>query len=406
MLPKEENERLTRVGPGTPAGELLRRYWHPIAVAKELTEEQPTKAVRVLGEDLVLFRDKSGRLGLLADRCSHRGASLLYGRVEERGIACAYHGWLYDVKGDCLECPVEPVGSKFHQTVKHPAYPVQEHLNLVWAYMGPAPAPTLTHYDTLFRKDGHRKIIVHPQLDCNWFQAMENSVDPAHLQILHQEFYGRGERQPVSTTRGFTDDVAQAEFYLTDHGVMKKRTYANGTVDEHPVLFPTILRQGPSTQIRTPIDDEHTMHIHVLFFPTEDRSEPAESWDPPVKYSGPYKDPPNKLHPFTRYTLQHIIPQDHMAWETQGPIADRARERLATSDKGVTMLRELMKRELAKVARGEDPIGVHRDPNHPIIETNVDEGVRQMRSDARAPSQGSYRHDLARLYQGRGEQEG
>jgi 5,5'-dehydrodivanillate O-demethylase len=406
MLTKDENELLTRVGPGTPAGELLRRYWHPIAVAKELTEEQPAKFLRVMGEDLVLFRDKSGRLGLLADRCAHRGASLSYGRVEERGIACGYHGWLYDLEGNCLECPGEPAGSKFHLTVKHRAYPVQEHVNLVWAYMGPAPAPVLTHYDTLFRKDGHRKIVVHPQLDCNWFQAMENSVDPAHLQILHQEFYGRGQRKPASTTRGFTDDVTHFEFYLTDHGIMKKRNYANGLVDEHPLLFPTILRQGPSTQMRTPIDDEHTIHIHVLFFPTKDGSEPQDAWDPPIEYTGPYKDPPDKLHPFTRFTLQHFIPQDHMAWETQGPIADRTRERLATSDKGVTMLRDLMKSEIAKVERGEDPIGVYRDPNHPMIDTNVDEGVRQLASDARAHAAGSYENDLAALYQGRKDQEG
>jgi len=401
MLAREENEMLTKVGPGTLAGELLRRYWHPIAVAKELSAENPTKFVRVFGEDLVLFRDRSGRLGLLADRCSHRGVSLVYGRVEERGIACAYHGWLYDTAGNCLECPAEPADSKFHLTVKHRAYPVQEHINLVWAYMGPAPAPMLTHYDTFFRKDGHRKIVVHPRLDCNWFQAMENSVDPAHLQILHQEFYGRGERTPVSTTRGFTDDVASFDFYLTDHGIVKKRTYVNGTVDEHPLLFPTILRQGPSSQLRTPIDDEHTLHIHVLFFPTEDGSEPEDSWDPGVVYAEPCKDPPDKVHPFTRYKVQHIIPQDHMAWETQGLIADRTRERLATSDKGVTMLRELMKREIAKVRRGEDPIGVERDANHPLIDTNVDEGVRQMKSDARGDGKASYRHDLARLYQGK-----
>jgi 5,5'-dehydrodivanillate O-demethylase len=188
MMTKEENELLTRVGPGTPAGELLRRYWYPITVAKELTDERPTKFVRVLGEDLVLFRDKKGRVGLLADHCSHRGASLVYGRVEERGIACAYHGWLYDTAGNCLECPAEPAESKFHLTVKHKAYPVQQHLGLIWAYLGPRPLPVLPHYDTLFRRDGHRKITVHPQLDCNWFQAMENSVDPAHLQILHQEY--------------------------------------------------------------------------------------------------------------------------------------------------------------------------------------------------------------------------
>lgn len=403
MLSKEENEILTRVGPGTPAGELLRRYWHPIAVAKELTDEHPTKFVRVLGEDLVLFRDKGGRLGLLADRCSHRGASLAYGRVEERGIACAYHGWVYDAEGNCLECPGEPAGSRFHLTVKHRAYPVQEHLNLAWVYMGPAPAPVLTHYDTLFRKDGHRNIVVHPQLDCNWFQAMENSVDPAHLQVLHQEFYGRGVRKPVSTTRGFTDDVTGFEFYLTDHGIMKKRIYANGIVDEHPLLFPTILRQGPSTQIRTPVDDEHTLHIHVLFFPSEDGTDPADGWDPPIHYTDPYKDPPGKLHPFTRYKLQHIIPQDHMAWETQGAIADRTRERLATSDRGVAMLRDLMKREIVKVQRGEDPIAIYRDPNHAIIDTNVDEGVRQLQTDARAPARESSRQHLVGLYQGRRE---
>ena len=105
MLTQEENDLLTRVGPGTPAGELLRRYWHPIALARDVTPDNPTRFVRVLGEDLVLFRDKSGRIGLLADHCAHRSASLVYGRVEERGIACAYHGWLYDCDGNILETP-------------------------------------------------------------------------------------------------------------------------------------------------------------------------------------------------------------------------------------------------------------------------------------------------------------
>ena len=121
MLTAEENELLTRVGPGTPMGELLRRYWHPVAVARELTDQQPTRFVRILGEDLVLFRDRSGRVGLIADHCAHRGASLLYGRVEERGIACAYHGWLYDTQGHCLETPAEPADSLFHLTVKQKA---------------------------------------------------------------------------------------------------------------------------------------------------------------------------------------------------------------------------------------------------------------------------------------------
>src|SRR5918994_1924685 len=125
MLTPEENELLTRVGPGTPVGELLRRYWHPVAIASELSDENPVKFVRILGEDLVLFQDKQQRVGLLQDRCSHRGASLSYGRVEERGIACPYHGWLYDTDGNCLETPAEPAGSKFALTVKHKAYSAQ-----------------------------------------------------------------------------------------------------------------------------------------------------------------------------------------------------------------------------------------------------------------------------------------
>jgi 5,5'-dehydrodivanillate O-demethylase len=197
MLTREENELITRVGPGTPAGELLRRYWHPIAVAQDLSDECPTKFVRVMGEDLVLFRDKSGRTGLIADHCAHRSASLVYGRAEERGIACAYHGWLYDCEGNILETPPER-NDAIMKNVKTTAYPVHIYLGLVWAYMGPKPAPVFTPFDTLMRKDGHRKVLVHPVLDCNWFQAMENSMDPAHLQVLHQEFYGRGKRQPAT----------------------------------------------------------------------------------------------------------------------------------------------------------------------------------------------------------------
>src|SRR6266508_4233065 len=156
MLTQEENERLTRVGPGQPAGELLRRYWLPIAPVQELSAEQPTRFVRVLGEDLVLFRDKGGNVGLIQDHCVHRGASLLYGRVEERGIACAYHGWLYDTQGTCLETPAEPADSKFYLTVKAKAYPVQKFIGMYWAYLGPLPAPEIPRYDVWVRQDGVR----------------------------------------------------------------------------------------------------------------------------------------------------------------------------------------------------------------------------------------------------------
>ena len=139
MLTREENEKITRVGPGTPAGELLRRYWFPVGVASELTAESPTQIVRILGETLVLFRDKKGNVGLLNDRCAHRGASLCYGRVEERGIACSYHGWLYGKDGKCLEQPYEQAEdptSTFKDRIRLPAYPVQELGGLVFAAAG------------------------------------------------------------------------------------------------------------------------------------------------------------------------------------------------------------------------------------------------------------------------------
>ncbi len=380
MLSSEENERLTRVGPGTPAGELLRRYWHPVAVVKELTDETPTRFVRILGEDLMLFKDKSGRAGLLADRCSHRGASLLYGRVEERGIACAYHGWVYDTEGNCLECPAEPPGSKFHLTVKHRAYPVRKFIGLYWTYMGPPPLPLIPRYDVWVKDDGRRQIVVYPRLDANWFQAMENSVDPAHLQILHQDTASAG-RKPSSSTRGFIDEIASQEFYEVSYGIMKKRTYKNGRLDEHPLIFPNILRQGDATQIRVPIDDTQTQIFFVHFIPGEKPNGRGGEEDPEVLHLKPFKDPPDRLHPFTRFTMDIVIAQDHMVWETQGPIADRSQERLAASDRGIVMLREMMKREIEKVQSGLDPIGVLREPDQNVmIDTKLTESLVEMES--------------------------
>jgi len=384
MLTREENEMLTRVGPGTPAGELLRRYWLPVGVAQELTQDNPTQIVRILGETLVLFRDKSGRIGLLADRCSHRGASLCYGRVEERGIACPYHGWLYDTQGNCLETPAEPPESKFHLTVKHKSYPVQRFIGLYWTYMGPEPAPLLPKYDVWARQDGQRKLFIQPQLDCNWFQPMENSVDPAHLQILHQNTAGRG-RVIANTTRGLTDDVQKFEFYEVPYGIMKRRTYSNGMIDEHPLIFPNILRQANCTQIRVPMDDTHTKIYFIRFFPNEDGSLIEKEEDPPVEYVKPYKNPPDALHPFTRFRVDEVQAQDHMAWETQGTIADRTCERLTSSDRGIVMLRQIMMREMKRVQEGLDPMGVIRDPEqHVMIDTKLMEAIVQM-GRSRAP---------------------
>jgi 5,5'-dehydrodivanillate O-demethylase len=252
---------------------------------------------------------------------------------------------------------------------------VKEFVGLYWTYLGPDPAPLLPRYDTLVRRDGDRRIVVHPVLDCNWFQAMENSADPAHLQILHQEYIGRG-RLPVNTTRGFTDDVADFDFYLNDVGLMKKRTYKNGQVDEHPLVFPNILRQGPSTQFRVPIDDEHTIHLHVIFEPNDGSTLLPEDHVPAAEYVKPYKDPPDGLHPYARFDMRSVIGQDHMAWETQGPIADRSKEHLSYSDRGVVMLRRLMKEQVERVEQGLDPLNVIRDENHPVVDTNIDESLK------------------------------
>ena len=378
MLSQADNELLTRVGPGTPAGAFLRRYWHPVAYAQELSEENPTRFVRLLGEDLVLFQDKLGRVGLLADHCSHRGASLLYGRVEERGIACAYHGWLYDCEGNILETPPER-NEAIMNSVKHTAYPVQKFIGMYWAYLGPHPAPVIPKYDLWTRRDGTLHLIKQPRLDCNWFQAMENSADPAHAPILHQTKVGGPNKKLVSTTRGYIDEVKSISFQEVPYGLMKIQTYWKPEFDEHPLIFPNMLRAINAIQIRVPVDDTHTDDLFVRFTPTDDGKPAPDQGDPSVSYMPPHKDPPDALHPFTRFDMDlDVQSQDHMAWETQGPIANRAAEHLAYSDRGVVMYREMVKREIEKVQRGLDPLGLVRDPDHEMIDTNLEQELQEM----------------------------
>ena len=374
MLTKEENDFLTRVGPGTPAGTLLRRYWHPVAVAQDLISEQPTRFVRLLGENLVLFRDRLGRVGLLGDHCSHRSASLCLGRVEERGISCAYHGWLFDTEGNILETPPER-NEAIINSVKHLAYPIKKFVGMYWAYLGPQPAPLLPPYDLFTRTHGRRHLVVHPRLDCNWFQAMENSADPDHLQILHQEFLTRDDHQPLNTTRGFIDEVANTDFYTTDFGIMKKRTYKDGRVDEHPLVFPNMLRQGFGMQIRVPIDDEHTLHFQVYYDPKVDAEIDPQA-DLAVEYPPAYKQPADGLYPYTRFTMASVLAQDHAMWETQGPITDRTVEHLSYSDRGVALFRKVANEEIEKALRGQDPMGVYRGSPDMIVDTNYEESVK------------------------------
>src|SRR5206468_6282084 len=184
MFTAEENELVTRVGPGTPVGELMRRYWQPAALSEELPAGGPPLPVRLLGEDLVLFRDPSGRPGLLGIHCSHRGADLSYGRLEDGGLRCIYHGWLYDTNGRCLEQPGEPAGSTFHERIRHPAYPCMERAGVIFAYLGPGEPPLLPAYEFLTVAPEHcwvGKIFT----ECNYLQGNEGNQDPVHLAFLH-----------------------------------------------------------------------------------------------------------------------------------------------------------------------------------------------------------------------------
>ena len=192
MLSIENNELITKVSPGTPMGELMRRYWHPVAATQEL-QERPTKSVRLLGEDLVLYRDKSGTYGLIERFCPHRRVDLSYGIPEEHGLRCMYHGWMMDETGQCIEQPFEETvhpDGRFKEKVKIAGYPVEELGGLLFAYMGPQPAPLLPRWEQLTWDNAVREICIS-ELPCNWLQCQENSIDPVHFEWLHSNWSRR-----------------------------------------------------------------------------------------------------------------------------------------------------------------------------------------------------------------------
>jgi phenylpropionate dioxygenase-like ring-hydroxylating dioxygenase large terminal subunit len=185
MLTSEENELLTRIGPSTAGGDLLRRYWQPAALLEELPPGGAPIPVTLMGEELVLFRDEHGQPGLLGLHCSHRGADLSYGRIEDGGLRCLYHGWLFDRGGRCLEQPGEPAGSTFHERIKHPSYPCVERAGVIFAYLGPGEPPLFPNYDFLMADDRH---VISTKLfsECNYLQANEGNIDSVHLSFLHR----------------------------------------------------------------------------------------------------------------------------------------------------------------------------------------------------------------------------
>jgi 5,5'-dehydrodivanillate O-demethylase len=360
MLTREENVLLTQVGRGTPCGELLRRYWHPVAAVAELTAEKPIRAVKILGEELVVYREKQGKYGLVGEHCPHRLASLAYGRVDDEGIRCPYHGWKFDGSGKCLEQPAEPADSTFKDRIKHVAYPVEHLGGLIYAYLGPAPAPLLPRWDVLVWEHGRRWIVKDSLIDCNWLQAMENSVDPAHLFWLHGDTAHLAPRVKKYSEKH--------EFIRFDYGIRKRRTtspLATGgkpEVDEHPLLFPSVLRHvAPfkgghrhNLQIRVPVDDTHTQVFRVSFLPNETDRSPANA-PVPLRHS--------QLKTGARdYDMSQVSAQDSMAWETQGPLTDRSQEHLGVEDEGIIELRNMLREQIERVQQGREPLGVIRDP--------------------------------------------
>ncbi len=369
MLSREENEVITRVGPGTPGGELLRRYWHPVACAGELSEDKPILQVRLLDEALVLYRTPKGAYGLVAEQCPHRFASLAYGRVDDEGIRCPYHGWKFDGSGQCIEAPAEPKESHFCDSVQTTAYPVRKLGGMLFAYMGPAPAPALPHWDVLAWEHGVRTVERHSVVECNWLQCMENSVDPSHLYWLH------GVTAHLASLMEGYDETH--DFIPFDHGIMKRRTtpFKEGPkVDQHPLLFPNVLRHVAHSrdktkghrhnlQYRVPVDDTHTQVFMINFMAVPGEHSPADG-DAPTSFVPMRGDDGD-------YRMDMVLAQDVMAWETQGKVMDRAHERLGAADKGLVLLRRLLKDQIDKVARGEAPLGVSPGGNEGIIELEV-----------------------------------
>lgn len=363
MLSAEKNERITRVGPGTPMGDLLRRYWYPIAFETDL-DEFPIKQVRLLGEDLALFRNGNGELGLLTEACPHRRASLVCGVTEANGLRCGYHGWLFANDGQCLEQPAEPQHSTFAERIKTTAYKVQQLGGLIFAYLGPDPAPLLPRYD-LFVWDGVMRDVGHTMLPCNFLQIMENSVDPHHVEWLHGRYMAFiNELKGVEAPQTFTKRHAKIGFDVFEHGIIKRRVLEGMTEEDedwkvgHPLVFPHMLRVGAGGQyqfqIRVPVDDTHTWHLWYTCYRPGEVEVPRQDVIP--NYEVPYLDDRGN------FITDFVDGQDMMAWVTQGKISERDKERLGKSDMGITLLRRVVLEQIKRVEDGQDPLGVMRDP--------------------------------------------
>jgi phenylpropionate dioxygenase-like ring-hydroxylating dioxygenase large terminal subunit len=359
----EPDPELTRVGPGTPCGELLRRYWQPVCLSEEL-KDLP-KRIRILGEDLVAFRDGQGRAGLLFFRCSHRGASLEYGRVEAGGLRCCYHGWLYDVEGKILDMPLEPPGNPFKNHIQHPCYAVREFGGLVFGYMGPPDqTPEFPIYDVWQKQGGTLKARMGPRVggpvNCNWLQAEENLMDALHTFWLHTLHSGS---QFPSRTYGIDPDELKYEETEMGMRFVLTRKLPDGKWWEliWEMIMPLNAHLVYTEELKTervravtycvPVDDTHQLGASIRWVPKDESDEATgrEKLAPGSRRDASYE-----------YTQRH--PDDKEAVEGQGPIAIHGLEHLVTSDRGVVRFRKILREAIHAVKGGRDPKGIIRDP--------------------------------------------
>jgi phthalate 4,5-dioxygenase len=401
-----QNERITRIGPGTPCGELLRRYWHPAALLDEFDPrfdprmaQRPLKAVRLLGQDLVLFRDERGTWGLLDRDCPHRGADLAFARHESNGIRCPFHGWKFAADGTCLETPAEPVGSTLCQRVKQRSYPTLERAGVVWAWLGPegmAP-PALPAFDAFTAPASHT-FAFKGLWRCNWLQAFEVGIDPAHPSFLHRylqddsldgsKTYGRqfraasvgevdGERWPMTRVMRerpspeiHHEEVAPGLVRLTALRLIDgQRTHVRVTHAAFPSTFVIPLSETLTiTQLHVPVDDVNTYwySFFTSFAAPLDRETMRAQRLAHItlpdyvplhgRHDGWAFDPEQqRTRTYLGMGEEDINLHDQWAVESMGPIADRTREHLGTSDKVIMANRRLLLKAIDTVAAGGTP---------------------------------------------------
>ena len=389
MISAEENNLLTQIGPGTPCGSLLRRYWQPVALAEELPEGGTPVKVKILSEELVLFRDDKGRPGLLGLHCSHRGTDLSYGRVEDGGLRCLYHGWLYDVAGRCLEQPGEPGGGEHKDAIRHLAYPCREMGGIILTYMGPGEPPLPPNYEFLTVPAEYRTATKLYE-SCNYLQGNEGNIDPVHLSFLHQCLdeaqIARRRMVPGSNSSDNTllgeDITPTIEVEITDFGLRiytlrsagRDKRYlrvTNFVMPNLAVFGGAGVGSGYSIHWHVPIDD--TSHWKYIFsFSRENPLDEFMRTRTRAELTGDYRltrtagnrylqdRESMKTQTFTGMGL-NFQAHDAFATESQGAVQDRTAEHLVTSDKAIVAARKLLMSGMRDAKNGRDPQHVIRD---------------------------------------------